>query len=51
MVINTQDTNNTTGGMVINTEETNYPIRGMVINTQDANAMELLVLITIPLME
>ena len=35
MVINTQDTNYTTGGTVINTQETNHTTRGMVINTQD----------------
>ena len=31
MVINTQDTNNSTGGMVINTQDTNYSTEGMVI--------------------
>jgi len=33
MVINTQETNFSTGGMVINTQETNYTTGGMVINT------------------
>ena len=37
MVINTQDTNNSTGGMVINTQDTNYSTGGMVINTQGTN--------------
>ena len=31
MVINTQDTNYSIGGMVINTQDTNYSIGGMVI--------------------
>ena len=34
MVINTQDTNYSIGGMVINTQDTKYSIGGMVINTQ-----------------
>ena len=33
MVINTPETNYSTGGMVINTQETNYSTGGMVINT------------------
>ena len=37
MVINTQDTNYSLGGMVINTQDTNYSIGGMVINTQLQN--------------
>jgi len=33
LVINTQDTNYSIGGMVINTQDTYYSTRGMVINT------------------
>ena len=42
MIINTQNTNYSTGWMEINTQNTNYSVGGMVINTKD---------ITIPPME
>ena len=37
MVINAEDTNYCNGGMVINAEDTNYSTGGMVINAEDTN--------------
>ena len=37
LVINTQDTNNSTRGMFINPQDTNYSTTGMIINTEDTN--------------
>ena len=37
MLINTQNTHYTTGGMIINAQDTNYYIGEMVVNTQATN--------------
>ena len=51
MVINTQDTVYSIGGMLINTWDTNYSIGGMVINIPVIELLVSWVLITISQME